>query len=268
MKKISLFYLFILVLGFHSCSNKSSTNSPEPEKYSDKDSVVSKSVEDVHIQHDITIQKPYPAELQGIWGNTRYLENLKKYNSVGKVLEHMKFDTEIKINRNMALIMRPQYMEPSELDSIKYILIKAGTDSLYVRSRNSGEKQLYVKLMSLPDTVLWNLYDDERYSAISILEWQWFQGKYNLTDKKGKKTEVSFNLDGSVEGMDYQFYSFGIDVDGKDFLYLRAFDDEYLYLLIEHQPNALYNCYNVEDVDDWEYPFIKTSLAFKLQKVE
>ena len=239
-----------------------------PESDTVRLSVVQNPDHIVHTKTEIELLRPYSSKTQGIWGNMNYLENLRKYNSVGKVLELIKFDTEIKINSDMALIMRPQYMEPAELDSVKYILLDAGPDSLYVRSRNTGEKQLYIKFMSLPDTVLWNLYEDEKYSAISMIEWQWFQGKYNLTSDKADKKEVSFQIDGSVKGMYYDFYSFGIDVDGKDFIYLEKQGEEYSYFLIEYKSDNLFECYNIEDVEDWEYPFVKTTLAFKLQKVE
>lgn len=265
MRKACLFCLLVFV--FYSCNNKPSDNTVSKTD-SPKDSVTSTHEPHHNTKPDVIISQPYSDEIQGIWGNMKYLESLRKYNSVGKVLEHIKFDTEIKINREMALIMRPQYMEPAELDTIKYILLAAGKDSLYVRSRNTGEKQLYVKLMSLPDTVLWNLYEEEKHSAISLLEWQWFQGKYNMINPKGEKSEVSFLSDGSISGMNFQFYSFGIDVDGKDFIYMERQYDEYAYFLIEYKSNNLYECYNIEYIEDWEYPFVKTSLAFKLQKIE
>lgn len=271
MKKIVFVYLSVIIgLTFSSCKNKSTENNSSNKNIQiEKDtSLINHSIQNTHnTQPEIVLRKPFPEEIHGIWGNIKYLNDLRKYNSIGKVLEYMKFDTEIKINKDLALIMRPQYMEPTTLDTIKYILLKSSQDSLYVRSRNTGEKQLYIKLMTLPDTILWNLYGDDKYSAIAQLEWKWFNGKYTLVNDFGGKSDVTFFDDGSVSGMwQYRFYSFGIDVDGKDFIYMRSHDEEYIYFLIENQPNGEFICYNVEDIDDWEYPFVKKSLAFTLKK--
>lgn len=267
MKKIVLICLSFLFLLVSSCKNKTK-EPPQNEKWNVAkiDSTLSQKVYS-DTEEEEELRKPYPAEIHGIWGNTTYYDYLKKYNSIGKSLENMKFDNEIKINSTLALVMRPQYMEPVALDTIKYALLKGGIDSLYVRSRNTGEKQLFLKLISLPDTILWSLYEDDEYSAISRLEWRWFCGKYELTNSFGGKINTEFFADGTVSGTwQYQFYSFGIDVDGKDFLYMRSHDDEHIYFLIEYQPNGDFICYNVENTDDWEYPFIKKSLAFTLRR--
>lgn len=267
MKKVILFCFFSFVL-LYSCNNKSAENNPSQQittNVTDSDGIIEQQPE------VRTIEPPYPQEIWGIWGDISYLRDLKKYNSIGKSVEHIKFDVDLKISKDLILAMRPSYGEAAVFDTTKFEIIAAGKDSLYIRSKNSGKKQLFLKLLPLPSNNFddWDI-NEEKYSAIALLEWFWFQGEYTLTNSKGKSYPVSFFKDGTVKGFDYRNFIFGIDVDGKDYISFFNEDEDYSkFMLIEYgvEEKAFY-CYNIEDFDDWEYPFIKKSLAFKLQKKE
>lgn len=261
----SFLLFFITVFLFFSCTSKK-----EEPSVSNDNNIHETEVSNVESNEYQIIPFPYPVEIHGIWGNCSYLDDLKQYGSIGKSVERMRFDTDIKISHSEALVTRPQSPDPSFFDTIKYEILKAGIDSLYVRSKNTGQKQLFIKMMNLPDTILTNLYtDDGKYSAIAMLEWKWFHGNYNLTHPDGKTKTVSFNIDGTMKGIEpYSKYIFSIDVDGKDFVTLMEDEDTSDFLLIEKETNNSFICYNIKDFEDWEYPLEKASLAFKLEKID
>ncbi|MFR9165674.1 MAG: hypothetical protein ACLVKO_05410 [Dysgonomonas sp.] len=183
MKNI-IFLLFILSV---ACSCKNKTKNEVSPVQSDTKTETSINED---IVEEIFLTAPYPAEIHGIWGNTTFHKDLLKYNAVSKTLEFIKFDTDLKIGKDQILAMRPQYSEPHEFNSTKYALIAAGKDSLFVKNRSTGEKQLYVKLLDLPNEDLYSLYDDE-YSAINLMEWNWFKGRYKYI---AQKTAATFQM--------------------------------------------------------------------------
>lgn len=254
--------LFLILTLFFSCTSKKEETPLLTEK------TIAGNYETVSpYVVDQVISSPYPKETHGIWGNYTYFEDLVRYGSVSKSVEKMKFDTDIKIYYTEVLVLRPQFFEPTSFDTLKYEIVYSGSiDSLYLRSKVTGEKQLFIKMMNLPDTILTNLHES-KYSAISMLEWKWFHGKYKLNEKNGNIREVVFNADGTVTGMEYDRYLFSIDVDGTDFISFLKDDEPVNFLLIERQTNTSFNCYNVKNFEDWEYPLEKESFAFRLEKI-
>jgi len=208
---------------------------------------------------------PYK-QIQGLWGDVSYLENLKKYNSIEKAFCEIEFETELRVVGNHVSGNKPNQMEPNPLDTALYSIEIKNVNFIWVKNKRTKKQQLYRKF-NLGEVK--DIYGFEP-SAIKKMEWLWFAGTYDVLDKSNNIIRtLEFTGDGHIRDYEFNGYAFGTDDAKKGFITLYHDPDldkkGYKCLLIETK-NELLDCYFVKDFDDPYEPLIKSDFAFTLRK--
>jgi len=206
--------------------------------------------------------------MQGIWGDISYLDNLRKYNSVSEARKKIKFDTDIKVSSNNILVCRPDYIEAMDFYSEQYELLFVENEmALFEKDKNFGEQQKYQKLADLSDDNIWRLWGDE-YSAISIMEWKWFEGKYESYSMEDKtKKIIEFSDKGIITDENRKLnYFFGTNSRMQEYIAFEIADNNYKYYLLEYN-NGIFYCFKITNLKNWDNPIPKEVLEFKLQRI-
>lgn len=250
----------LLFFGFSACNTKE-TRMQQP--VSENDTLVFGA----KAENDFSSSHRYPIEMHGIWGDISYLENLRRFNSVGEARRLVKFDTDIKVSYNHILVCRPDYLEASDFDEEHYELLFIEKESVLIeKDKDFGNRQKYSKIAELPDEDIWRLWGDE-YSAISMMEWKWFEGKYEVTNLKDKTVKSLYFSDrGEITDEDKKYnYFFGTDSKIQDFIAFETGNNEYKYMLLEYKDGFFY-CFGISGFTNWNEPLQKDVPEFKLRK--
>ena len=277
MRLIIIQTLIIILL--LSCANDNKKQKDEVitttvEVKEDKQQTTSNSISEEPTQ----AEKNYPKEMCGVWGNFEYLDKMREYNSVTLAEQDLKDhpEIELKIDNSIIVFDHPKLMEPQILDS-KYVDVFIGSDSLYLLDTIRNDTILYKKIKDLPTSIsVWGVYGDE-YSAVAHMKFEWFAGNYQWIHVKQNSTEeVYFYKDGFLSdngnGISYSIYSNDVitkddslNVFQEDCLLLGLGENDYRYYVMEYE-QGVFNCFSIEEFEDWDEPFIKNELQFQLIK--
>jgi len=210
-------------------------------------------------------------DYRGIWGDISYLENLQKYNSLGKVEKLMvDLDIEVQIGDKMDSdehnfwVCRINSMEPDLRRKDAYNPRLVDKDTWMLVSKETGKEQTF-KCFKRGKT---DYYKDYRF-AINKMAFRWFSGSYTMLDPAGNTIGVfEFSEDGQiVKEYEFQRYFLGTDWDFQDYisLYIEG-DDKREYLLLEYSNDQSFSVYEVEDFDSFDEPFVKKGLKFTIKR--
>jgi len=250
--KISLFTMLIFCT--FACTNS----------IKDKKSEVKTVVSPINVSKT-QVNIPFK-QIQGIWGDVSYLENLNKYNSIEKAFDLIDFETELRVVGKEISGNKPNQMEPNKLDTTLYSIEIKNENYIWVKNKKTNKQQLYKKF-NLGEVK--DIYGFEP-SAIKKMEWLWFAGTYDMLDKNNINIRtLEFSDDGHIRDYEFNEYTFGTDEAKKGYITLFQNPDVtnkgYKCLLLSTK-NELLECYFVKDFDDPYEPLIKSEFAFTLRK--
>ncbi len=217
------------------------------------------------------IWKKLCREYQGVWGDWSYLDTLKKYNSVVKTQNiFAKTIIEIRVEEEYIFTDTPFAMEPYMIDKEKYSIKINDNNTLSLVNKETGKEQKFSKFPY--DTKLDS--DADHYSfkyPMYKMNYDWFYGTYNMFDEAGNNIgQLVFDKYGHVKGYGEQtVYLLDSNVGEQNFISFSTIPDnpeQREYLLMDRKGNE-YLFFDVKDFD-WDEPFVKTNLKFKLRKLQ
>ena len=217
---------------------------------------------------------------QGIWADYRYLEVLNKHSSIAKAEaiflgpNHGHLIVDLRINKYGIWYDSPFGMEPYPLFIKDYKIKTVDEETLLVSGKQVEGEQIFKRVPYKEDlnSSPYYPYSIQFKYVITKMQRLWFAGSYQMLNEEGAMIcELTFDEHGKLSGYeDFIHYEFGTDWNSQDYI-LFSVDNNWKtreYLLLEYNDGSkTFSCFEIEDFDNFEEPFVKKGFKFVLKKM-